>query len=53
MADLTFKLWQDQAMTQALPNFDGWPVIRVDYNGVETKTGVLYCTGQAAQDTFI
>ena len=42
MADLTFKLWQDQAMTQALPNFDNWPVIRVDYNGAETKTGVLY-----------
>ena len=42
MADLTFILWQDQAMTQSLPNFENWPVIRVDYNGVETKTGVLY-----------
>ena len=42
MAELTFKLWQDQAMTQALPNFEGCPVIRVDYSGAETKIGVLY-----------
>ena len=32
----TFKLWQDQAMTQPLPTINGYPAIRLQYNGIET-----------------
>ena len=42
MADLTFKLWQDEAMTVALPVDNGAPVLRIEFNGAESKTGVLY-----------
>ena len=42
MADLTFKLWQNQAMTAALPIENGMPVLRIEFNGAESKTGVLY-----------
>ena len=42
MAELTFKLWQDEAMTAALPVENGVPVLRIEFNGAETKTGVLY-----------
>ena len=42
MAELTFKLWQDEAMTVALPIENGAPVLRIEFNGAETKTGVLY-----------
>ena len=42
MAELSFKLWQDEAMTAALPVENGVPVLRIEFNGTETKTGVLY-----------
>ena len=42
MAELSFKLWQDEAMTAALPIENGVPVLRIEFNGAETKTGVLY-----------
>ena len=42
MAELTFKLWQDEAMTVALPVDNGAPVLRIEFNGAESKTGVLY-----------
>ena len=42
MAELTFKLWQDEAMTVALPVENGVPVLRIEFNGAESKTGVLY-----------
>ena len=42
MAELTFKLWQDEAMTVALPVENGVPVLRIEFNGTESKTGVLY-----------
>lgn len=42
MAELSFKLWQDEAMTVALPAENGTPVLRIEFNGAETKTGVLY-----------
>ena len=42
MAELTFKLWQDEAMTAALPIENGKPVMRIEFNGAESKQGVLY-----------
>ena len=42
MAELTYKLWQDEAMTVALPVVNGMPVLRIEFNGAESKTGVLY-----------
>ena len=42
MAELSFKLWLDEAMTAALPVENGTPVLRIEFNGAETKTGVLY-----------
>ena len=42
MAELTYKLWQDEAMTAALPVENGAPVLRIEFNGAESKTGVLY-----------
>ena len=42
MAELTYKLWQDEAMTAALPVENGVPVLRIEFNGAESKTGVLY-----------
>lgn len=42
MADLSFKFWLDEAMTAALPVENGVPVLRIEFNGAETKTGVLY-----------
>ena len=42
MAELTYKLWQDEAMTVALPVENGVPVLRIEFNGAESKTGVLY-----------
>ena len=42
MADLSFKFWLDEAMTAALPVENGAPVLRIEFNGAETKTGVLY-----------
>ena len=42
MAELSFKLWLDEAMTVALPVENGVPVLRIEFNGAEAKTGVLY-----------
>ena len=42
MAELSFKLWLDEAMTAALPVENGAPVLRIEFNGAEAKTGVLY-----------
>ena len=42
MADLTFKLWQDEDMTIPLPIENSKPVLRIEFNGAETKEGVLY-----------
>ena len=47
MAELSFKLWQDEAMTAALPIENGVPVLRIEFNGAETKTGVLYFGSRA------
>ena len=42
MAELTYKLWQDEDMTIPLPIENGKPVLRIEFNGAETKQGVLY-----------
>ena len=42
MADLSFKFWLDDAMTNALPIVNGKPVMRIEFNGAESKQGVLY-----------
>ena len=47
MADLTFKFWQDEAMTVPLPVENGAPVLRIEFNGAETKTGLLYFGSKA------
>ena len=48
MAELTYKLWQDEAMTVALPVENGVPVLRIEFNGAESKTGVLYFGSKTA-----
>ena len=48
MAELTFKLWQDEAMTVALPVENGVPVLRIEFNGAESKAGVLYFGSKTA-----
>ena len=42
MADLSFKFWLDEQMTIPLPIVNGMPVMRIEFNGAESKTGVLY-----------
>ena len=42
MAELTYKLWQDEDMTIPLPIENSKPVLRIEFNGAETKEGVLY-----------
>ncbi|UOO89491.1 hypothetical protein LVJ82_00480 [Vitreoscilla massiliensis] len=42
MAELTFKLWLDAEMTIPLPLENGKPVLRLEFNGAESKTGLLY-----------
>ena len=48
MAELTYKLWQDEDMTVALPVENGVPVLRIEFNGAESKTGVLYFGSKTA-----
>lgn len=48
MAELSFKLWQDEAMTIPLPVENGKPVLRIEFNGAETKTGLLYFGSKTA-----
>ena len=47
MADLTFKLWLDEAMTIPLPVENGKPVLRIEFNGAEVKTGTLFFGSKA------
>ena len=42
MAELTFKLWLDEGMTRPLQVVNGKPVMRIEFNGAESKQGVLY-----------
>lgn len=42
MADLSFKFWLDAQMTIPLPIVNGMPVMRIEFNGAESKQGVLY-----------
>ena len=39
---LTYQLWLDDAMTIPLPLENGKPVLRIEFNGAEVKTGTLY-----------
>ena len=39
---LSFKFFIDEQMTTPLPIINGKPVMRIEFNGAETKTGVLY-----------
>ena len=39
---LTYQLWLDDAMTIPLPLENGAPVLRIEFNGAESKQGVLY-----------
>ena len=42
MADLSFKFWLNEKMTTPLPIVNGKPVMRIEFNGAESKQGVLY-----------
>ena len=42
MAELSFKFYTDEQMTAPLPVENGKPVLRIEFNGAETKQGVLY-----------
>ncbi len=42
MADLSFKFWLNEQMTTPLPIVNGKPVMRIEFNGAESKQGVLY-----------
>ena len=42
MADLSFKFWLDEQMTIPLPIVNGMPIMRIEFNGAESKQGVLY-----------
>ena len=39
---ISFKFFIDEQMTTPLPIINGKPVMRIEFNGAETKTGVLY-----------
>ena len=39
---LSFQFYTDEQMTTPLPIVNGKPVMRIEFNGAETKTGVLY-----------
>ena len=39
---LSFKFYTDEQMTAPLPVENGKPVLRIEFNGAETKQGVLY-----------
>ena len=42
MAELSFKFYIDEQMTAPLPIVNGKPVMRIEFNGAESKQGVLY-----------
>ncbi len=39
---ISFKFYTDSSMTTPLPVVNGKPIMRIEFNGAETKTGVLY-----------
>jgi hypothetical protein len=39
---LSFKFFTDEQMTTPLPVVNGKPVMRIEFNGAESKQGVLY-----------
>lgn len=39
---LSFQFYTDEQMTAPLPIENGKPVLRIEFNGAETKQGVLY-----------
>lgn len=39
---ISFKFFIDEQMTTPLPIENGVPVLRIEFNGAETKTGILY-----------
>ena len=39
---LSFKFYTDSSMTTPLPVENGAPVLRIEFNGAESKQGVLY-----------
>ena len=39
---LSFQFYTDEQMTAPLPVENGKPVLRIEFNGAETKQGVLY-----------
>ena len=39
---LSFKFYTDEQMTAPLPVENGKPVLRIEFNGSETKQGVIY-----------
>ena len=39
---LSFQFYTDEQMTALLPVENGKPVLRIEFNGAETKQGVLY-----------
>ena len=39
---ISFKFYTDSSMTTPLPVVNGKPVMRIEFNGAETKTGVFY-----------
>ena len=42
MSNLSFKFFTDEQMTTPLPVVNGKPIMRIEFNGAESKTGVLY-----------
>ena len=44
---LTYQLWLDEAMTIPLPVENGKPVLRIEFNGAEVKTGTLFFGSKA------
>ena len=39
---ISFKFFTDEQMTTPLPVVNGKPIMRIEFNGAETKQGVLY-----------
>ena len=42
MSNLSFKFFTDEQMTTPLPVVNGKPIMRIEFNGAESKQGVLY-----------
>ena len=48
MSNLSFKFFTDEQMTTPLPVENGVPVLRIEFNGAESKAGVLYFGSKTA-----